>query len=496
MQPIGVSVIIPLEYHRGQVLQCAKSWARGQSFPRDRYQIVLAVPRDFPDDLAPVEALLAPQDVIKVFPFRHDMQLVAAAVQHACGEILLFTESHVLAEPHTVGHAYQVLLEHPEWAGFSCPSIPIVHNLTSIVEAEMYGRDIAHNLGEHPWLKVLDQFFVIRKHAYLESGGVEPEFGHFAEWLFAARLRLKGLTVGHDKTPAVRHFYSGQLHDLKVFTLDFAEGEIRFAAEHAGDPRHQMFAGITELEEPRQWSWHDAWAMVRLRFNLLLQHKSRQPSSAGRVTADLIAWTAKAILGIRATRLLACLDVWVQEIRLRWYLRLRDRERAGPAFRGWVSRLRRKARLDYLRRHPALTRQRPPEEARVMSSGRWQAGATSPLDHLGFHDLETCRGTRFRWSSHCAAVFLPLPPGEYQIKLEWLDVRPLCSQDAIEFYLQDRPLPRERVTRGKCSAELRFAACASGATRVAWSVDPFAAKADERLLGLPLYAVSWRPAGN
>ena len=59
----------------------------------------------------------------------------------------------------------------------ACHSVPITNNLLSKVEAEWYGRDIEFGMTEHPWRKVLDQCFVVRRSAYFQAGGFDPASG-------------------------------------------------------------------------------------------------------------------------------------------------------------------------------------------------------------------------------------------------------------------------------------------------------------------------------
>lgn len=78
-----VSIIVPIEYHRGQGLECIERWACRQDYPRERYQLILAVP----DSLSPavIERLcgyLQPWDRLDIHPFDHDMPLVASLGRH------------------------------------------------------------------------------------------------------------------------------------------------------------------------------------------------------------------------------------------------------------------------------------------------------------------------------------------------------------------------------------------------------------------------------
>ena len=57
------SVIIPLEFHRGQAVRCVRGWAEGQLFPREQFEIVIAAPVGHPTaELDEIRGLLGPQD--------------------------------------------------------------------------------------------------------------------------------------------------------------------------------------------------------------------------------------------------------------------------------------------------------------------------------------------------------------------------------------------------------------------------------------------------
>ena len=183
------------------------------------------------------------------------MDLCARAAESAGGEMLFFTESHCLPESGTLASADAVTRENPEWAGFSGRSIPITGNLLSEIEAEWYGPEIEFGMNEHPWRKVLDQCFVVRRSAYFQAGGFDPAFGHFAEWLIAARFHALGLKIGYAPTVRIHHVYIGDFGVWQRFTADFLHGQMAYLALEPSDPLTTMF------DEVPEWSRrHDAAA--------------------------------------------------------------------------------------------------------------------------------------------------------------------------------------------------------------------------------------------
>src|SRR5688572_13985221 len=144
------SVIIPLEFHRGQVEACLLRWAHDQTYARGKYEIIAVGCRYSldQDTLSILESKLGPHDRLLLYDEPHDMALCAHAAEQAAGEVLFFTESHCLPEPDILSIADETLRAHPEWAGFSCRSLRVTHNYLSIIEADMYEADIRYGMEE------------------------------------------------------------------------------------------------------------------------------------------------------------------------------------------------------------------------------------------------------------------------------------------------------------------------------------------------------------
>jgi hypothetical protein len=220
-----------------------------------------------PAATASVEAALRPQDRLLFFDEPHDIALCARAAHEARGEALFFTESHCYPDPDALLRADETLRARPEWAGFSGRSVPVTHNRLSRAEAAMYDADIRQAMEEHPWRKVLDQVFVVRKDSYHDAGGFRAELGHFAEWHLAAALHHRGHRIGYAPEVRIRHYYVGDLPELIEFTTDFARGEMLLHATADEDPCRSYF------EAPPQWRDRGGGpALARLRvYSAVLQ---------------------------------------------------------------------------------------------------------------------------------------------------------------------------------------------------------------------------------
>ena len=101
-------------------------------------------------------------------------------------------------------------------------------------------------MNEHPWRKVLDQCFVVRRAAYFQAGGFDPAFGHFAEWLIAARFYALGLKIGYAPTVRIHHLYIGEFGEWQRFTANFLQGQMAYLALEPADPLTTMFDEVAE----------------------------------------------------------------------------------------------------------------------------------------------------------------------------------------------------------------------------------------------------------
>jgi len=198
------SIIIPLEYHRGQWEQSWLGWT-SQTADKSLYEIILVVPPDF-KTREELEALAADKARIEFTESEHDIGLCAFGATKARGRYLFFTESHCWPEPNVIELCIRAIEAHPDWAGFSCHSVPICHNRLSLAEAAMYQADIEFGMKQHPWRKVLDQCFVTRRDVYWECGGLREELGHFAEWVLAATYHAKGYAIGYLEEARFHHW--------------------------------------------------------------------------------------------------------------------------------------------------------------------------------------------------------------------------------------------------------------------------------------------------
>ena len=475
------SVIVPLEYHRGQWDRCWRAW-RAQSLPPSLYETILVVPPEFPQR-GRLKVLAGPHDRVVDAPASHDIGLCSVGAARARGRYLFFTESHCWPEPDVLELCERGFESHPEWSAFSCQSVRVTHNRLSTAEADMYEADIEHGLLLHPWRKMLDQCFVTRREAYERCGGLKPEFGHFAEWVLAADYYTLGLEIGYLPEAKLHHYNVGRLDELEAFTRDFISGEMRYFASLSDEPGRQLQEVPCEWIEQGSLDRHLARSLLRLSARgLLTPSRARLRQPAALLGAPL-RWLLPALVGDRPSRAAAALRVWAAYGAARAGSVAGSTARLSANFRSYVAALIHQQRLACIssaRRAAPAARGRPGEPP-----AGWDLFAPGSA---GFHPIETWHGQRFRWSEPEAILPGWMPAGRHRLRIECLPVRPVLDAQP-RFFLDGRPVPGRHVDVSSSAVDLQLEVPESRPVTLAWTCASFAARRDPRRLGLPVQGI-------
>jgi hypothetical protein len=481
------SVIVPLEFHRGQLERCCMGW-RTQTMPKRQYEMILVVPPGFPNQ-EKLSALLGPGDRLEYSTERHDIGLCAIGAARARGQFLFFTESHCWPEADILEKCLQAFTTHPEWGAFSCGSKRITHNRLSEAEADMYEADIEYGMKIHPWRKVMDACFVTRRDIYEECGVLKSELGHFAEWVLSANYARHGHKVEYVPDACVHHYYIGRFAELRTFTRDFTTGEMRYFATEAPEPGGHL------LEIPPEWICQGNWDR-RLAQGLLsiTMHEMLAPS-VGRLRHRLVflrmsmRWLMPALAGVNPALAGAAAKVGLAHAATSLAILVGSKARLSAAFRSYVATLISHQRLACLKSQHRTATQR----TTISRVGLKPGLDVFASENAGFHPIETFQGTKFRWSEPAAIMPTWAPAGRHRICIEVLPFRSLVHQADLRFYFDEKPLPARDVSIGPETIEINLDLGESRGSTLAWICRPLSAKGDRRWLGLPVKRIVWHP---
>jgi len=478
------SVIIPLEYHRGQWERCWRGW-QAQTLPKFQFEIVLVVPPNFPEQ-EKLSALLGPQDRLEYSTERHDIGLCVTGAARARGDFLFFTESHCWPEPDVLERVLHAFETQPQWAALSGQTIRVAHNRLSHAEADMYDADIEHGLKAHPWRKVLDACFVTRRDSYEACGGLKSGLGHFAEWALAADYFELGFKIGHAPEVRMYHYYIGELAELHKFTTDFTIGEMTYLSQGAYGPGGHL------LEVPSEWICQGNWdrrlarSLLRITTRDLLARSAESTRRLPALAKTAQRWLAPAIGGTCAARAKAAARVWWATAMLKCAALIGSRARLSTVFREYVAAL-----IDHQRLKCIQSRHNAGASAGVPLRDSEPAWDVFAPDNAGFYPIEISGKTRFRWSEPAAIIPAWMPAGRHRICIECLPIRDLGGTGHTRFYFNEEPVSAQDVAIGQDSIEIKLELGESRHSTLAWTCLSFPAIADGRLLGLPIKRIRW-----
>jgi glycosyl transferase family 2 len=470
------SVIVPLEFHRGQWERCWQSW-NAQTFERSAYEIILVVPLDFREHIL-LNELSA--DRLEFSSSSHDIDLCVAGAAKARGKYLIFTEAHCWPEPDVLEHCLEAINVNPDWAGFSCFSAPITHNRLSKAEAHMYMADVQYAMHVHPWQKINDNCFVTKREAYEHCGGFKSGVGHFAEWLLAASYFRRGYKLGFFPKARFHHYYSGSLRDLKTFTLDFVTGEAGYLNGEHDDVGAHLF------EIPPEWICQGNFDRDMAREVLHIAVQSLVPVGASyrhlpRLAIQVGRWLAPAIFGDRIVRVSASAAAIYARIALLLAVAIGSQNWVNCPFRKYIAALIRVQRLTMIGMQRRTGRD-------AIQPGHVAFGFDAlTLNATGFYPVEQFQGSRFRWSETAAAVLVFAPGGLQRIRIDCISVRDLFDARAdFRFFIDGVRIPSSQVSFEADRISIEFDVIRPQIVTLGWTCQPFPAVADPRRLGLAI----------
>ncbi len=482
------SVIIPLGFHRHRALDCVRGWISTQNLPGDEFELVCVLPAGDPDGLrGPVEALLRPHDRLILLDVTHDMSLCAEGAAHARGAFLFFTESHVWPEADVLQASKEAFKNNADWAAFSCRTLRVAPNRLARMEADLYERDIDHAMNDHPWRKILDQCFVTRRDAYVETGGFDAALGHFAEWALAARYFDLGLKIGYAPHIVLHHLYSGDIAELRAFVESFVEGEIRFFSRG-----NEADCTISD-ETPPEWLTRGDWdrKLAAALLTCLRRFALARPLSVmmpGWWREVLNRWIVAA-RGITWSRLWANLQIPWRRALLGAAAIAGSRSHLMYCYENFIGAVIHAQRLKEIEAHLPALNEVPCRQGGVTADNIGQQRRIS-----GFHLLESHRSVPMRWSRPAAVIELSVPPGSSGIAVQCAPVRRKLERLRPMFFINEVPVPAGRIAFSDHRAMISLEGAPAGVLRLAWVCRPFRAVRDTRRLGLPIVRISVAPA--
>lgn len=399
-----VSVILPMLHNAGRMMHATESWVN-QSYPQDRFEIVVVSKKDRSDMEMDVRAKLRSHDTVIFDPTVHYYKAMNSGARAAKGDILFFAESHVTAQSDCIAEMVDYLEANPHLSGAATEVRGDNVGLMSDIQQEMYAEvDVPHLKDPNHWRTLATRGFSLLRSTYVAHGPFEDDYGLFSERAVSIRFKQRGLQFGFCTNALIGHYDVDTFKVLETMTLNYMRGECAYREEHPEEVCNE-FLGTPAL-------WQNRLALEKgigkLRAQALIKAFLRSAFdvktwlSAPNTLIRLIKHLHISFFGLNLMLALATLELASVRITLNG-LQFISRSLYGVLFRYyWLFSLERKYRLVWLsmnslegRTLPITTRQNLFPLAQLESR-----------QFAGFHMAEQHNGFKFRWSEPECVLYL------------------------------------------------------------------------------------------
>jgi hypothetical protein len=489
-----VSIIVPLVHHLGQAVESVTRWNQ-QAYPRERIEILVVSDGAEPDLDQQLRGVLGPRGRVLRRASVWERELLDYGARQARGELLVFTEPHVLAAPDFL-HEMVTFLESTGHAGACCHSEGRYDNAIGRQAYREFVKSFRVWSAPGNSGKVLIHGFTIDRRAYLAVGGYPHQYQGFADTPLAMRLEQHGYSLGYAPRAKVCHVFLSHLGEHLARVRDYTIGQLAYRRDHPDEDGPEL--------PSRDWrSRPDVEpGMARHMAKTLLR---RAPRALVRADGTLLRAALRSCRDLTWRRLDGPLVVanWRRLLAIlrthcwRWHP-----GRLESAYQDAYRLTAEWTRLRFLANEARVARLGAQASAPIEGDGeREGAGRTwtiqeFPVDRLaGFHYQEVWQNRVFRWSLPTAGLRLPLPPGGGRVVLDTGALRGDAPMD-LRVFIDGRQMPAHSVQTANGLVTLAIPPephreCDS---LVFWTCSPLEpskrGQRDRRRLGLPLVSVT------
>ena len=479
----ALTVILPLVDDRGFGEAALASWI-GQP-DADSFEIV-AVGNDASSPLVRrARRLVRPEDRVLVLPGRDEIELYRAGGEAAATDLLLFTESHCIAEPGAA-RALVDLLSRTDAAAAMVSGRPMTSNAFADFETRLFEEGLRQHPGDD-WRWVGLRGLAIRRDVWERAGKFETSCGRLAESILAVRVERLGGRIAPCPDAHIRHGNCSRVRDLFAALYPSGRGQAEWRRRCEAGLEEEFLPPLAEWSERARWNRRIAASSAGLRLRIAGGEARRGEwrRAASRVRG-LIGSASRAVVGSRAVRFAAA-------ARAGWFLagsivrpseegRYRAYSRASSELLRWGVLDRVDGSLPPATATPIL---RPAE----LPDGVF----------AGFHAAERFSADEprpsCRWTRPFALMRLGHPPGDYRLSL---DVRSPVPPErlALRLFWNGRRL------EGSCEGGFAVPreAFRRGEQLLAFDCRPFypqrAGLPDTRQLGVAVFSLTLEPTAG
>jgi hypothetical protein len=494
-----LTVIVPFDDPRGSV-EFLRSWTQLQTCPDDWFEVVALTDGSDPAMDGRIRSVLRPQDRLVHGERNCRFWLYDVGGRAARGRFVLLTEDHCVADRRCVA----AVLEHADTHRTTAAFLRSGHiNRTPLARMEnLLYEEVLRTwwLRAGYWDKVRIRGFVIDRDTYYAAGGLDGNYGHFAETMLSARLHALGVRVEYAEAAVVHHVNTPTFGHMAGEIRSYVVGECAYRERHEDDLSERLVPPPVEWTQRQartaRAALRSAWAIGRT-LAALRPWRRGERGGARPLLGELLRELPAALI---TPKVRARLALWrTMSARVRFHFAAWSEPRRLSAARDYWNGVVHQTRLAYIAAHPAGPETPPPPADCAAHSVEYPVGPMPARDLRGFHGTETHNGREFRWSAPVATLHLRLPPGDYDVTIDTGSIRGTALPFPLGLFLNGRKIPRRSVRA--CDGRVTFAVSKTmfrpgGRQALTIVCSPLVpsrqGSADSRRLGLPVCSVRFQ----
>jgi hypothetical protein len=268
-RPHRFSIVIPLSDDRQQSLAALDGWLH-QDFPLASFELLLIAGPSEEPLVPPIVKRLRQQDqVLRVEGSSYAIQ-ADAGCRAATQPLLVLTEAHVVPNGDCLARlAVWYERDGGTHDGASLKSYGINRTRMAELEQSLYDADYGSRMAPDHWNKVTVRGFTLPRRLYLESGGLDLRYGHFAELVWGYAMFQQGRRFTTVDDAIVGHFNNNDFESLAHDLLDFGRGMGRFRDDAPDHPLIALLpssrtALVAESSRRMRAAWAGLWTGQRV----------------------------------------------------------------------------------------------------------------------------------------------------------------------------------------------------------------------------------------
>jgi hypothetical protein len=481
-----IAVLIPLHDARGDFVDHLRSWTDRQTFPRDRYQIIVASRPGDTRAQALVRGVLAPHDRLVESSSEKLWAMWNAAASAAESPWLVLAEGHCTADRRFLEVIVDAVGARPELRSVRIEERQIAQSRGGELCARWF-TDLYADWSTIDQPRLNTAAIVIGRRVFEDLGGLDVSLGMFAHTMLAAALRERGLEVPVIRGATVEHMNTDTLAQHNSFVTSYTLGEcrVRERNETAFCERH---FGHDEVWNNRLRYRPEVARLVRSALLDAVRRKTTAPADLPWLLGELGRWAGpgggvnQRVAFDKVTSRSAAFAAERLPISRKWRWKAFERSHASAV---------RLARLQWIRYHAGPT---PMADARRT----WLAAELDGMALVGGHGIESHLGHDFRWTEPVAVLRLAPGKDDRLLTVETGGLRGDPASYVMAAYVGHRRIEDWSAEDGRLEFRVRPTEAEEstrhGITLLSRPLRPERhGSSDHRRLGIPIISAEWRP---